>query len=75
MKQVANQLVQAVPLVSGRINKGTGTYEAGGIIHCEEDAVLTVHFKQGDETYNMVAGQDVAYQGSFTVDSGTVTYN
>jgi len=75
MKQVANQLVQAVPLVSGRVNKGAGTYEAGSIIHCEADAEITVHFKQGDETYNMIAGQDVAYTGSFTVVSGTVTYN
>jgi len=75
MKQEASQLVQAVPLVSGRINKGSGTYNCGGIIHCETDASLTLHFKQGDETYSMLAGQDVAYQGSFTVTGGTVTYN
>ena len=75
MRQVANQLVQAMPLVSGKINVGAGTYEAGGIIHCEADAALILHFKQGDETYAMVAGQDAAYSGSFTVESGTVTYN
>jgi len=75
MKQVASQLVQAMPLVSGKINIGSGTYEAGSIIHCESDAALILHFKQGDETYAMVAGQDAAYQGSFTVSSGTVTYS
>ena len=66
------QLVPAVPLIAGKINKGAGDYKAVCLIHCETDAVITL----ADGTvYNMIAGDDRGYEGEFTVVSGTVTYD
>ncbi len=74
MQQTANQLVQAVPLNAHKLNVGAGVYQASSIIHAEVEAVITLHFKQGDEDYTIPVGEDRSYEGSFTVVSGTVTY-
>ncbi len=66
------QLVPAVPLIAGKINKGAGDYTAICLIHCETDAVINL----ADGTvYNMIKGDDRGYEGEFTVVSGTVTYD
>ena len=69
----ANQLIQAVPLIQGKVNVGVGTYRASGLIHCETDAVITLDFTVPLD-YTMLAGDDRSYAGRFTVLSGTVTY-
>lgn len=74
-KSTSNTVIQAVSLYANQINKGVGTYYVRKLIHCETDATLTLHFPSGDETYNMTAGNDRAYQGQLTVVSGTITYN
>ncbi len=74
MTKLRGDVVQAVPLVEGRINMGAGTYEAKGLIHCEEDCVITLPYPSGEVTYNMLAGDDRGYIGKFTVVSGIVTY-
>ncbi len=67
------QVVQAVPLVLGKINVGAGTYTAISLIHCETDCTITL--SDGTTDYLMVAGMDRAYTGEFTVAGGTVTYD
>ena len=74
-KSTSNTAIQAVPLYYGQINVGPGSYNVRKLIHCEADASITLHFDEGDVTYNMVAGDDRAYQGSLTVISGNITYN
>lgn len=63
-------VVQAVPLINGQMNVGAGTYTAKSVIHAETDAEITVN----GESYTIPAGGDRAYEGDFTVVSGTVTY-
>ena len=67
----ANTPIQAVPLLEGKVNLGTGTYQTNGLIHAETDAAIT--FGAGNTPYSMLAGSDRAYSGFFTVTSGTVT--
>ena len=73
MTKIRSDLVQAVPLIDGQVNVGVGTYKAKGLIHAEEDAVITLDFSTPLD-YTMLAGADRGYIGSFTVLSGTVTY-
>ena len=63
--------VQAVPLIEGKVNLGAGTYEVNSLIHCETDAAIT--FGPNAVPYNLVAGDDRAFNGEITVVSGTVT--
>ena len=71
MKKDSGQVVQAVPLIEGKVNLGAGTYNVTSLIHCEADASIT--FGVGATSYSMVAGMDRAYSGTMTVVSGTVT--
>jgi len=66
-------MIQVFQAKFGQLNKGAGSYKSGVVIQCESDAVLTLHFQQGDETYSMVAGSQIGYKGDFTVVSGTVS--
>jgi len=74
MWKFSGDVVQAVPLMEGQINVGAGTYTAKSIVHCETDAEISLPFPSGVVIYNMIAGDDRAYVGEFTVVSGTVTY-
>ena len=74
MTKLRGNLVQAVPLLEGKINVGAGTYEAEALIHADVDCSITIPFPSGDVTVALVAGDDRAYEGVFTVVSGTVTY-
>ena len=65
------QVVQAVPLIEGKVNLGAGTYQVVSLIHCETDAAIT--FGPNAVPYSMVAGMDRAFSGEITVVSGTVT--
>ena len=71
MKKNSGQLVQAVPLIEGKVNLGAGTYEVNSLIHCEADAAIT--FGPNAISYNMLVGDDRAFSGEITVVSGTVT--
>ena len=71
MKMNSGQLVQAVPLIEGKVNLGAGTYLVNSLIHCETDAAIT--FGPNAVAYNMLAGDDRAFNGEITVVSGTVT--
>ena len=66
-------IVQAVPLVEGKVNVTTGDLKVQGVIHCEIDGAIVLKFKSGNVTYNMKAGEDRAYNGDITVSSGTFT--
>lgn len=74
MTKIRGDVVQAVPLIDGKVNVGVGTYKANGLIHCETDAVITLDFTVPLD-YTMIAGDDRGYVGNFTVLSGTVTYD
>lgn len=75
MRKSRGDVVQAMPLYEGKVNVGTGTYDIENVIHCEEDAELTLHFSNGgDVTYIMVAGDDRGYTGKLTVVSGVITH-
>jgi len=67
------QVVQAVPLVLGKINVGAGDYKATSLIHCEADGSITL--SDGVTVYAMTAGMDRGYEGEFTVTAGTFTYD
>jgi len=74
MTKLRSDLVQAVPLVEGKINVGAGDYVALGIIHADVDASILIPFPSGNVTIALLAGEDRGYVGAFTVVSGTVTY-
>ena len=65
------QVVQAVPLIEGKVNLGAGTYLVNSIIHCEADAVI--EFGPNNINYAMTEGMDRAFSGTINVVSGTVT--
>ncbi len=71
MEKENRQLIQAVPLIEGKVNLGAGTYQVNSLIHCETDAAIT--FGPNAVAYNMLAGDDRAFNGEITVVSGTVT--
>lgn len=74
MTTLRGDLIQAVPLIDGKINIGPGgPYEANGVIHAEEATELTLHL-DSDVAYSMEAGADRGFIGSFSVASGLVTY-
>ncbi len=67
-------MVTAFPLVQNGMSKGTGVYPPmqSRLVHCEEDASVTIQFNDGTESasYAMTLGED-RLLGS-TVDSITV---
>ncbi len=66
------QLIQAVPLIEGKVNLGAGTYKVNSLIHCEIAGSIT--FGPNAVPYNMLAGDDRAFSGEITVLAGcTVT--
>ncbi len=71
MQKDSAQVVQAVPLIEGKVNLGAGTYQVNSLIHCETDAAIT--FGPNAVPYTMIAGDDRAFSGEITVVSGTVT--
>lgn len=71
MTKLRGDVVQAVPLIEGKINVGAGTYKAMGLIHAETNAEITL---ANGTPYSMLEGMDRGYIGDFTVVSGTVTY-
>ncbi len=71
MEKNSGQLVQAVPLIEGKVNLGVGTYTVNSLIHCETDAAIT--FGPNAIAYTMTAGMDRGFNGTITVVSGTVT--
>jgi len=73
MEKDSGQVVQAVPLVIGKINVGAGDYTANSIIHCETAGSITLY--DGITTYAFAAGADRGYTGKFTVVSGTFTFD
>ena len=71
MEKNSGQLVQAVPLIEGKVNLGAGTYQVNSLIHCETDAAIT--FGPNAVPYSMLAGSDRGFKGEIVVVSGTVT--
>ncbi len=65
-------VIQAVPLVEGKINLTSGTRVTNGIIHCVEDGDITLEWASGGNftTLSTVAGEDFAYEGIVTIVSG-----
>ena len=74
MTKLNGDVIQAVPLMEGKINVGAGTYTANGVIHADEDTQISLPFPSGDKTVNLLAGEDRGYVGVFTIVSGSVTY-
>jgi len=66
-------MVQAVPLIEGKVNVGAGDYVANSLIHCETAGSIT--FGPDNVPYDFQAGADRAFTGEFTVVSGTFTYD
>jgi len=73
MKKDSGQVVQAVPLIIGKMNVGVGNYKANSLIHCETAGSITLY--DGTTTYAFAAGSDRGYSGAFTVNSGTFTFD
>jgi len=73
MEKDSGQVVQAVPLIVGKINVGAGDYVANNVIHCEADGSILLY--DGVTTYPFVAGMDRCYNGKFTVVTGLFTYD
>ena len=68
-----NGIVQAMQLIEGKVNLTGGTHYIGRLIHCVEDATLTVKWPTGTTaTIGMLAGEDYAFKGEVTVSSGKV---
>ena len=81
MNKSAGQIVQAVPLIPGQINKvmidtQPNPLNVKNIIHCEEDGEILIDFIDGtpNVNYNMVAGMDRALTADVFILSGTFTY-
>ena len=66
-------IVQAMPLLEGKTNLDAGPYVVNELIHCVTAAVVTVEWSTGTTAeITMVEGQDFAFTGAVTVDSGTI---
>jgi len=74
MTKINGDVIQAVPLMEGKINVGSGDYVANGIIHADVDCSILLPFPSGNVTVALTEGEDRGYVGAFTVVSGTVTY-
>ena len=72
INSTTNTAIQAVPLVLGKINITTGTFNCSGFIHCEVDGTITL---SDGTNYDMVENDDRAYKGEFTIVSGTYTFD
>ena len=70
-KDKEGHIVQAVPLVEGKVKLTTGTYFTRGVIHCVEDGQFTVTWTSGaTDQFDAVAGEDFSYYGDVTIDGG-----
>ncbi len=70
------EIIQAFELMDGKVNITGGMIDVRTLIHCVEDAVITIHFAKGDVSIDMMAGQDYAVNDtSVTVVSGKVHFN
>ena len=77
----SGNVVQAVPLIAGQINKVMADTQPNplsvkSLIHCEEDGELLIDFDDGtpDVNYNMTMGMDRALTAKVFILSGTFTY-
>jgi len=68
----SGQMVQAVPLIEGKVNLGPGTYQVTSLIHCES-ATASITFGPNAVPYDMIQHADRAFSGEITVGTGTVT--
>ncbi len=75
MTKANGDTIQAVPLMEGKINIGSGPdiLESKGVIHAEADSVIELPFSTPLQ-YTMLAGADRGYIGKFTIISGSITY-
>jgi len=66
------QIVQAMPLLEGKVNLTSGTHSANELIHCVADGTVTITWATGTTaSIDMVAGEDYAFEGDVTITSGT----
>ncbi len=71
MKQYSGQLVQATPLIEGKVNVSNGIRKVNTIIHCVVDGSVLVKWDTGTtETIDMLAGNRYAFEGLVTIISG-----
>lgn len=65
-------IVQAVPLVEGKVNVGAGTYKTNGVIHCVEEGSFNVVWPSGGtpSLINCLAGEDFGYYGDVQIVGG-----
>jgi len=66
------QVIQAVPLVEGKCNLDSGEHFTSGIIHCAADGDILCTWSSGNTptTIACKAGEDYAYFGKVTIQSG-----
>lgn len=71
MKKDSGQIVQAMPLLEGKVNLTSGVHVVNELIHCVEAGTTLVIWGTGTiGTINMLAGQDYAFEGSINITDG-----
>ena len=64
-------IIQAVPLVQGKVNLSAGDHFTKGVIHCVEAAVVTLTWNDGTtDDIDMQDGEDYSYFGNVTLNGG-----
>lgn len=76
MQATGNGLIQALEIKKGMNGLSTGNFKAVRVVHCSEDGSIVVHFPDGDETVQLVAGDDRVLPGlDITISSGKFDLN
>ncbi len=71
MLRTISELVQAMPLLEGKVNLSTGTHKVNVVLHCALDGAITITWPTGVvATIDMLAGEDYAFTGSIAISSG-----
>lgn len=65
------QVVQAMPLLEGKVNLSAGIHKVNELIHCVVDGSIVITWSTGTiATIDMLAGQDYAFVGGIDISSG-----
>lgn len=73
MVKNSGQVVQAMPLLEGKVNLSAGVHKVTGAIHCVEDGSINVVWRDGvaPVTIDMISGQDYGLVAYITITDGT----
>ena len=71
MEKFNGEVIQAFPLLEGKVNLTSGTVECANLIHCAEEGSVSIEWASGTTaTIAMLPGNDYGFSGLVTITSG-----